>query len=133
MKKLVLTSLLLALSLASEACPISPFKRVTMDSDRFLEKSDVVFFGRLDSEEIDEKSMEQTATFTIIKSYKGNVSGQVTIINKLSSSCSRAFQVPQSAFYVYATATEQGAIYRISGFASFVPLANALEYEWSPE
>lgn len=104
-----------------------------MEPERFLEESDIVFFGSLDSEEIDDEAMEQVATFTVIKSYKGNISGKITIINKLSSSCSRAFQAPKSAFYVYAKATEQRAIYQISGFASFVPLSNAQEYEWSPE
>ncbi|WP_413662919.1 hypothetical protein ACG1BZ_17355 [Microbulbifer sp. CNSA002] len=133
MKHIVLTTLILAFSLTSAACPISPFKRVTLESDKFLEQSDVMFFGRLESEEIDSEAMEQTATFTVIKSYKGNVNGKVIIKNKLSSSCSRGFQVPQSAFYVYAKSTEKNAIYKISGFASFVPLGSAQELEWSPE
>jgi hypothetical protein len=104
-----------------------------MESDRFLEEADVAFFGVLDSHEIDEKTLEQTAIFTVIKSYKGDVGGKITIVNTLGSSCSRPFQVPQSAFYVYAEATKKMAIYRISGFASFVPLGNAMEYEWTPE
>ena len=132
MKHIVLTSLLLVFSLTNEACPISPFKRITLESDKFLEQYDVLFFGRLDSEEIDLDTMVQTATFTVIKSYKGNAIGKVTVKNKLGSSCSRRFQVPQSAFYVYAQATEQDAIYQISGFASFVPLGNAQEFKWSP-
>jgi len=132
MKHIVLT-LLYIFSLTSEACPISPFKRVALESDKFMEQSDIMFFGRLDAEEIDPESRVQTARFTVIKSYKGDVSGQVTIKNKLRSSCSRRFQVPQSTFYVYAKATEKGAVYQISGFASFVPLGNAQEYKWSPE
>lgn len=132
MNKLLLVSLLFFFSLVSEACPVSPFKRVTMESDRFRDQSDIVFFGSLDTEEFDEKSKQQTARFTIIKSYKGDVSGQIIITNKLNSSCSRNFNVPQSAFYVYAKATEKPAVYRITGFASFVPLEYALEHEWLP-
>jgi len=125
--------MLLAFSLSSEACPISPFKRITLESDKFLKQADVLFFGRLDSEEVDLEGREQVAKFTIIKSYKGEVSGQVVIKNKLNSSCSRKFQVPQSTFYVFAKSTDQSGVYQIPGFATFIPLGNALEYKWSPE
>lgn len=112
---------------------MSPFKRTAMDSDRMLQEYDVMFFGRLDSEEMIQDGRKQVATFTVIKSYKGNVSGVVVINNKLSSSCSRVFQIPNSAFYVFAKSAETEGVYEISGFASFIPLGNAMEYEWSPE
>lgn len=104
-----------------------------MYSDQLLEKSDVMFFGRLDSEVFDEKTSTQTAVFTVIKSYKGDVAGEVVVSNKLVSSCSRAFQVLQSAFYVFAIKGKGPNVYALPRSATFIPLGNAIEYEWSPE
>ncbi|BFM13527.1 hypothetical protein R50072_36800 [Simiduia litorea] len=118
---------------AADACVISPFKRTALYSDQLLEKSDVMFFGRLNSEVFDESTSTQTAVFTVIKSYKGDVAGEVVVSNKLVSSCSRAFQVLQSAFYVFAIKGERPNTYALPRSATFIPLGNAIEYEWSPE
>ncbi|MCO1335831.1 hypothetical protein MO867_15965 [Microbulbifer sp. OS29] len=133
MKRITLTILILVFSIPSHACIMSPSKRTAMDSDRMLQEYDVMFFGRLDSEEVVQDERRQVAKFTVIKSYKGKISGKVVINNKLNTSCSSVFQVPRSAFYVFAKFTETEGIYEISGFASFIPLGNAMEYEWSPE
>jgi hypothetical protein len=133
MKHLFLTIAFLLLSGAVQACIMSPFKRTAMYSEKVLEQSDVMFFGRLDAEEFDEKTNTQRATFTVIKSYKGNLSGQVVVLNKLSSSCSRAFKVPHSAFYVYAERVNDSNTYSMPRSATFIPLGNAIDYDWSPE
>ncbi|MEM8491618.1 MAG: hypothetical protein AAF756_12425 [Pseudomonadota bacterium] len=101
-------------------------------SDEFYEQADVVFFGKLNAVELDTEAGEQFASFTVIESYKGSAIGELLVVNKLNSSCSRQFQNPDTAFYVYAKSSEHKSVVLISGFATFVPLGNALEKEWSP-
>ncbi|MEP4548154.1 MAG: hypothetical protein ABJ000_18375 [Saccharospirillum sp.] len=103
------------------------------NSEQLFDESDIVFWGRLDSELVNTKDREQLAKFTIIKSYKGEISGQIAIVNELSNSCSRVFEMPMSAYYVYAKNDDEDGNYRISGRATFVPLEYSIEHEWEPQ
>ena len=124
--------IMVILNLESGACIVPSSQIVSGNSDKFFSESDIVFFGRLNDEFIDEDTMKQTANFTVIKNYKGNARENVTVINMLTSSCSWPFQNDGSAYYVYAQMTEKESTYLIDGFASFVSLEDAQRYSWSP-
>ncbi|MAQ99463.1 MAG: hypothetical protein CMI00_02890 [Oceanospirillaceae bacterium] len=131
-RSIIIFLLCFLLSLTSNACIVPPSQRITSEEARFFDKADVVFFGRLDAEHIDDNAIKQTAVFTVIKSYKGNTRGKVTVINRMTSSCSRPFEKPGSAYYIYAQTTDDESSYLIDGFASFVSLEDAQSYHWSP-
>ena len=115
------------------SCPVSPISRTAYYSDSILEKSDVMFLGRLESESREENSLLQMATFTVLESYKGNVSGKVTVKNELRTSCSRAFKVVGQKFYVFALKTAKKNVFKMPHTATFIPLGNAEELNWSPK
>ena len=130
--RMILTILLILIfSSELQACIISPFKRTAMNSDEIREKADIVFFGKL--AKLSMKSTgEQTATFTVIKSYKGNVTGDITIRNEKLSSCFRPFQTIDSAYYIFATKVKKSNEYEVFTSVSngFIPLEAAIEYSW---
>lgn len=129
MKALILITLLVC-AVSVDACIISPYHMTVTQSEEIRDKSDVVFFGKLSKLDTN-KSGEQTAVFTIIKSYKGSLSGDVVIKNRfLSSSCSRPFRTIGSAYYVFALKTDDPGIYKIPSSATFVPLESAIESGW---
>lgn len=131
--KIRILILIALISLDANACVISPFHTTIVNAEKLFVKSDISFFGRLDTETINAEIREQIAVFTVIKSLKGNVSGQISIVNDLSSSCSRVFETPMSAYYVFAERDDDGLKYRINGRATFVPLEYAMEDNWSPK
>jgi len=100
-----------------------------MYSDEIRKKSDVVFFGKL-SELETKNTGEQTAIFTVIKSYKGDLKGEVIIKNEILSSCFRPFQTIDSAYYIFALKTDMPNQYKIPISTTFVPLEAAVKFEW---
>lgn len=133
MKKLLLTLVLLFSQLNAVACVVSPFATTIHNADKLMVSSDIFFFGRFDSAFTDDEKREQVAKFTVIKSYKGNVSGEVVIENNLTTSCSRLFESPMSAYYVFAKLVKGSGNYRVEGGATFIPLEYSLEENWAPE
>ena len=107
------------------SCPVSPISRTAYYSDSILEKSDVMFLGKLESESREESSLMQMTTFTIIESYKGSVSGKVIVKNELRTSCSRAFKIVGQKFYVFALETAKKNVFKMLHTATFIPLGNA--------
>jgi hypothetical protein len=133
MKSLHKWVVLVFICVRANACIISPFQITIHNSEQLKDESSIFFFGRLDSQSIDIVNKIQLVKFTIIHSYKGDVSGQISIVNDLSSSCSRAFENPMSAYYVFAMQDSESNNYKITGSATFVPLDYSIEYGWSPE
>ena len=110
------------------ACIISPAQRIVMNTEQYIESSDVVFFGKLESLELNNE--EQKAFFTVIKSYKGNPEFKVSIINKYASSCSRAFENVGTAYYVFAQKSEAKNTYIIPApSATFMSLQQAMDLD----
>ena len=110
------------------ACIISPAQRIVMNTEQFIESSDVVFFGKLES--LEQNNEEQKASFTVIKLYKGNTEFKVNVINKLASSCSRAFENVGTAYYVFAQKSEAKNTYTIpDASATFMSLQQAIDLE----
>jgi len=126
MKKSITTIFLLILSAQAYACIISPLYDVAMNVEKFKKKADLVFFGKLEQTTLINKYIH-ASNFTIIKTYKGKASKQVTIINKLHSSCSRPFSKVGTAYYVFANKTNKENEFIIDGYATFVPLNVAIE------
>lgn len=120
---------LLIFSATSQACIIDPFKMTTMHSEDIRKKSDVVFFGKL-VEVVMKDNGSQEAKFIVIKSYKGNAIGNITIENKELTSCFRHFKTIGSAYYVFALKTNKPNTFKIPTSATFVPLEAAIEYKW---
>lgn len=111
----------------SWACIISPWHKVAISYQQYLERADVVFLGKLEKEKrIGEYYQE--GEFTVIKSYKGNAGfgGKLIVINHYNSSCSRIFHPEGAAFYVFANRNDEGELF-IEGYATFVPMSVAVE------
>ena len=128
--KILLTLSLLVFSPIASACAIDPFKMTTINSEEIKKRSDAVFFGKL-KEIVLKENGTQEATFFIIKTYKGNVSGNIVIENKELTSCFRHFRTVGSAYYIFALKTEKSNTYKIPKSATFVPLEAAIEFEWN--
>ena len=116
--------LLLFLSYETFSCEVFPMDNVVKSHKSFYENSDVVFLGTLKSQEINEH--EQVAIFVIEKKFKSkNVLGkEITLKNRLLSTCSYAIEPVGKSFYVFAKITEFGE-YTLDDYASFVPLSYA--------
>ncbi len=123
--------ILLASYTHASGCIIDPYQATIMRSDQLKEQSDVIFFGKLVNLETSLEG-KQVATFFVIKSFKGGLSGRVVVRNEVLSSCFRPFQTIDSAYYVFATESRSEGQYEITGSVSsgFVPLEWAVEQEW---
>lgn len=126
MRKLLLTLSISILVSPAFSCPIEPAYRLAGAPEKFIEQSDVVFFGKLVGFE-DFRESEQIVEFSVEKVIKGNLPDTVTVINKLHTSCSRIFQVKGSKYYVFAGKTSDSKVLLIDGYASFVPESVAIE------
>tara|TARA_R110002049_G_scaffold308857_1_gene514518 strand:+ start:447 stop:791 length:345 start_codon:yes stop_codon:yes gene_type:complete len=110
------------------ACVVNPASRIAMNTEQYIESSDVVFFGKLES--IEQINDEQKAYFTVIKAYKGSPEFKVIVINKYASSCSRTFENIGTAYYVFAKNSKLKNNYIIPGtLATFMSLQQAMDLD----
>lgn len=131
MMRTFLLSIVLIFSVELQACIISPSARVAMHSDEIRAKADIVFFGKV-TKIYRKNTGEQTATFRVIKSYKGEMTRDIVIKNEVLSSCFVPFQTIDSAYYIFATKIPKSAYYEITSSSSngFISLEDAIAYSW---
>lgn len=130
--KTITLFILLFISSSSFGCLISPYQRTAMNAEKLKELSDIIFFGKLVKFDI-KPNGKQVATFTVIKSLKGDVDGHIQIRNEEISSCFRVFKTIDSAYYLFATKSNIPGQYEITSSNSngFIPLEWAVEHDWS--
>ena len=115
----------------ASACPVEPAVQIAFAPDKYIEESDIVFFGKLEGLST-QSSNEQVAEFSVNRIGKGPDLANVTILNRLISSCSRPFQVIGSEFWVLALKRDDGEMYVIDIRGGFVPQEIAEEYGFDP-
>jgi len=115
----------------ANACPVDPAVQIAFAPEGFIEKADIVFFGKLEDLSSD-GSNQQVATFSVESTVKGPNLAYVTVINRLISSCSRPFQGVGSTFWVLALRRDGEEFYVIDIRGGFVPLEIAEEYGFDP-
>ncbi|MBB5213293.1 hypothetical protein [Microbulbifer hydrolyticus] len=109
------------------ACIADPSSTIAVEPKRFLEKYEIVFFGKIVSfEEVGEN--HQIITFEVQKSFKGPSEDYFMVENKITSTCSDWIDENISHYYVFGNDSGSPKVIQISDFASFVPAPMAKEY-----
>ena len=134
MGKISILLITLLFSLQASACIIDPFVTVSMNTAKLRTSADIVFFGKLKAV-LQNETGEQTALFTMIKPYKGDVKGDIVIKNEAVSSWFRPFQTLHSAYYIFATKTQYANQYEVTSSLSngFISLEAAMALSWNIE
>ncbi len=132
MKQILTLLILIGLCPTCLGCMLSPYKLTAMNSEKLINLSDVIFFGKL-VELKTNKNGKQLSTFFVIKSMKGDLEGRVKIRNEHLSSCFRPLQTIDSAYYIFATKSQIIGQYDVSNSVSngFVPFEWAVDQDWS--
>lgn len=108
-------------------CIADPSSTIALEPKQFLEKYEIVFFGKIVSfEEVGEG--HQIVTFEVQKSFKGPPEDYFMVENKITSTCSGWIDERISHYYVFGDDSGSPKVIQISNFSSFVPAPMAKEY-----
>ena len=102
------------------ACPVSPFFQSAAQPNKYADKSNAVFFGRLCKTENLSENI-QIAEFQVLESYKGELNTRIRITNKIESDCSMAFGNAGTNYYVFGNLDDAGKEIIMDGFPRFFP------------
>ena len=134
MRYLLATNFLSLYVGVSLACSIDPFVTTSRYADFLMEKSDIVFFGKLTALETSSNGAQQ-ATFEVIKHIAGKNNEFHTIVvkNEHMTTCFRPFTTIGSAYYIFGSKSGSGNSYMVSSSAhnGFLPLEWVVENDWS--
>ncbi len=119
-KLIILLALFVTSVSTAQACAISPFYQITSDPNKYAEKSNVIFLGKV--VEIEKSTFSlQIVELDVLDVIKGNPAKKIRIVNQLENNCSIAFGEENSRYYVFGNLENNQREIIMTGFPSFVP------------
>ena len=119
MKYLTLIIIFSLWFIKGHACAISPFYQIVTDPEKYIKKSNAVFFGQLIGIS-DTGDSTQVAEFKVIEIFKGKLNTKIRIVNEIKTNCSSKFSSIGSHYYVFGNLTNNDSEIIMDGFPGFV-------------
>ena len=107
-------------------CAISPLYQIVTEPQRYIEKSNAIFFAKLIKLDNTNKR-SQMAEFQVLEIYKGKPDSKIMIINKIETNCSRTFSTVGTNYYIFGNTQAAQDEIVMHGFPGFVPENYAIE------